>query len=333
MENFEKVLLKEKNEFSKWFLYSVVGVLVLNILLAIISTYLGALFYVVSVWLFLGLLFLTLYLGYILYKSDFNFTSLFRTILILFFLFFTYLSLLLCKISETVFLYYFPIGALFLMLTSFRKTVFFVVFLMIFCYFMPDIGDVLHLSLDEGVYRGHENVLKIQEYMVIVVSLYFTFLILYYHFKFNEIKNRFQYKVERKKGETIEIESSATSHRNDDLVLDDKFQILYNRIILCFEREKPYINPDFSMQKLADLLDSNTAYISSALNRVGQRKFSQLVNEYRVNHVKMEIENDKERKFTIEYMYTQAGFSSQTTFNRVFKEFTGMTPKEYIEKL
>ncbi|WP_353886233.1 helix-turn-helix domain-containing protein [uncultured Chryseobacterium sp.] len=31
------------------------------------------------------------------------------------------------------------------------------------------------------------------------------------------------------------------------------------------------------------------------------------------------------------YIYTEAGFTSQSTFNRVFKQLEGITPSEYME--
>ncbi|WP_410566018.1 helix-turn-helix domain-containing protein [Bacillus sp. SIMBA_033] len=33
------------------------------------------------------------------------------------------------------------------------------------------------------------------------------------------------------------------------------------------------------------------------------------------------------------YIYTEAGFSNQATFNRVFKSIEGITPSEYINRI
>ncbi len=33
------------------------------------------------------------------------------------------------------------------------------------------------------------------------------------------------------------------------------------------------------------------------------------------------------------FVYTEAGFKNQSTFNRVFKQIEGMTPSEYIRNL
>ncbi|RZJ36094.1 MAG: helix-turn-helix domain-containing protein [Chryseobacterium sp.] len=113
----------------------------------------------------------------------------------------------------------------------------------------------------------------------------------------------------------------------------DKDQILYSRIILYFEEEKPYQKADFNIRKLAESLDSNSTYVSRALNKIGNKKFNQLVNDYRINQVKAEIANNLHQKFTLEHIYTSAGFSQQSTFNRIFKENTGSTPSEYIDNI
>lgn len=82
---------------------------------------------------------------------------------------------------------------------------------------------------------------------------------------------------------------------------------------------------------LADALQTNTTYISVALKQQKHKNFSNLINDYRVNQVKAELADNNHKTFTIEHIYTKAGFTQQSTFNRVFKEFTGKTPSEYIE--
>jgi AraC-like DNA-binding protein len=61
------------------------------------------------------------------------------------------------------------------------------------------------------------------------------------------------------------------------------------------------------------------------MNLDGNKNFNQLVNEYRINDVVNMMKSDNTRKYTIQYLYTQAGFSQQSTFNKIFKEHTGST--------
>ena len=113
----------------------------------------------------------------------------------------------------------------------------------------------------------------------------------------------------------------------------EKYRKLYGSIIEIFQKDKVYKDPNFNIRKLADLLDSNTTYVSKAMNIEGSKKFNQLINEYRINDVLNMMKSENARKYTIEHIYTQAGFSQQSTFNRIFKEYTGETPSEYLEKL
>uniref|UniRef100_UPI0025BC075A helix-turn-helix domain-containing protein n=1 Tax=Chryseobacterium sp. TaxID=1871047 RepID=UPI0025BC075A len=52
--------------------------------------------------------------------------------------------------------------------------------------------------------------------------------------------------------------------------------------------------------------------------------------EYRVNFVKKLIKESDMKKITLMNIYTEAGFSNQATFNRVFKQLEGITPSKYI---
>jgi len=84
---------------------------------------------------------------------------------------------------------------------------------------------------------------------------------------------------------------------------------------------------------LSKTLKTNSTYISKALNQVGNKKFNVFVNQYRIQQVIEDLDNKKHKKHTLEHIYTKAGFTQQSTFNRVFKEFIGVTPTEYIDKL
>ena len=57
------------------------------------------------------------------------------------------------------------------------------------------------------------------------------------------------------------------------------------------------------------------------------------MNEYRVKEVKEKLANKKYKSLTVLGIAYESGFNSKTTFNRIFKEETGMTPTEYIKTL
>lgn len=181
-----------KKEFSRYFFYSVLFIMAFNAIVSAFADYMEYKLYVVPVWFFVALFLLVAYTGFLLHKGRYNFKVVYSAVIILLFILFTYLGLLLCNISETVYIYYFPVTALFLMLYSFKKSVFFAVFLLILCFFMQKIANYFGIALDENEYMKHEAALKMQEYMTVLISVFYTFFIIYYMIKFIEIKNRLQ---------------------------------------------------------------------------------------------------------------------------------------------
>jgi len=111
----------------------------------------------------------------------------------------------------------------------------------------------------------------------------------------------------------------------------DKFKELYNRIILYFEKEKPYCDPNFTILKLSLAINSSTAHIAKAIKMNRNTNFNFFVNKYRIRMVKEMLDKDWQNKYTIKYIHLSAGFNHQSTFNKVFKEIEGITPSEYIK--
>ncbi|MDR2499288.1 MAG: helix-turn-helix domain-containing protein [Tannerellaceae bacterium] len=118
--------------------------------------------------------------------------------------------------------------------------------------------------------------------------------------------------------------------RSEDTTLD-KCHELYDCIVEYFENEKPYLDPNFSISQLSIRLKSNNSYMSKAIKLKRNMSFTSFVNTYRVERVKEMIRNSRDM-YTIEYIYTSAGFANQSTFNKAFKQLEGVTPSEYAAK-
>ena len=111
---------------------------------------------------------------------------------------------------------------------------------------------------------------------------------------------------------------------------------LYEKILLHLEQKKPYLNLDYSLKALANELNTNITYVSKAINSTDGQNFYHLINAYRIEDLKKEMQNDfkkAEQNYTLEYYYTKYGFKSQSTFNKAFKRNTELTPTDYINKL
>ncbi|WP_375443361.1 helix-turn-helix domain-containing protein [uncultured Fibrella sp.] len=96
--------------------------------------------------------------------------------------------------------------------------------------------------------------------------------------------------------------------------------------------DKLYRNPDLTLAVLAEHLGLTTNAVSRLINAGFDRSFADFVNAYRVDEVKQRLAAGEADRVTILALGLDAGFSSKTTFNRVFKEQTGFTPKDYEKK-
>lgn len=334
MNNFDD-LHQNRKEFSKLFFYSVAGVFAFFLILSIFFENSGV---IVPIGILLSGFFLTIYTAYLLSNAKYDFITLYRILTIFLGFFLCYVSLLISDISRAIHFLFVPIVLMIMLISKFNRSVFWGVFFLTFSVFSSEISAYFQIGINKDFFADNPNILIIQEYIVFVISAYFSFLTLYYHNKFikAQIESDIEPSVLKDELEVVVldeilVENQANAESHSESL--DNYQILYKKIIHHFETEKPYQKADFNIRKLAELVDSNSTYVSRALNKVGNKKFNQLVNDYRIEQVKKEIENNIHQKFTLETIYTNAGFSQQSTFNRIFKEYTGFTPSEYIENL
>jgi YesN/AraC family two-component response regulator len=97
-----------------------------------------------------------------------------------------------------------------------------------------------------------------------------------------------------------------------------------------------YLDPDVSIAQLARMLGTNEKYLSNAIKTGSGDNFKAFINQYRISSIKQRIEEailsgDSLTRFSM--IGEECGFKNESTFYRVFKEETGMAPKEYATML
>ena len=93
------------------------------------------------------------------------------------------------------------------------------------------------------------------------------------------------------------------------------------------EKEKPYLNPDFQLTDLRQVLPMNRTYLSQFINAEYGCSFYQWVNSLRIAEAKRLLTEHPEIK--MKDIAQQSGFSSPTVFSRVFIRETGISPREW----
>ena len=94
--------------------------------------------------------------------------------------------------------------------------------------------------------------------------------------------------------------------------------------------EKPYLNPDFQLMDLRQILPLNRTYLSQFINAVYGCSFYHFVNRYRIDEAKRLLSEQPDMK--LKDVSQRCGFSSPNTFTRTFIRETGVTPSEWSGK-
>lgn len=107
---------------------------------------------------------------------------------------------------------------------------------------------------------------------------------------------------------------------------------IYQALLQQLEDHKIYLDPDLSLKKTADLLTTNTKYLSQVVNQYTGHNFQQFINTYRIEAVKSKIDDPEFRNLTLYGISLYCGFKNKSTFYKVFREITGLTPKAFMER-
>ena len=101
---------------------------------------------------------------------------------------------------------------------------------------------------------------------------------------------------------------------------------LMNRICQVVEEKQLFLNPDLRVTDIANELSTSRRYISDCIN-AHRGTFRQFVNAYRVTHAQELLRSKPD--ITITDVWMSSGFSSESSFYRIFKAATGVTPKDW----
>lgn len=107
----------------------------------------------------------------------------------------------------------------------------------------------------------------------------------------------------------------------------------YLQFIELMENDFLYRDEGLSLNKVAAQFGINKCYLSKIINEASKKRFTEIVNAYRVEDVKASIHSGRHKNFTIMSLAFDAGFASKASFNSIFKKQTGLTPTKYIRQL
>ncbi len=122
----------------------------------------------------------------------------------------------------------------------------------------------------------------------------------------------------------------AEKTSSDGFVIDPaKAEEIMKRVTYLFDVEKIFRKEDISLQSLSEELTVPAYQLSWVINKKMNITFSGLVNSYRIEEVKKRLASAQDKDKNILDIAFDSGFNTKTSFNRVFKKMTGITPSQY----
>jgi len=108
---------------------------------------------------------------------------------------------------------------------------------------------------------------------------------------------------------------------------------LFNTIKRTMREQKLFLDANLTLRKFADLLKTNTKYLSQVINHHGGTNFLTFINAYRIEEIIGYIRQGDYHRHTFYGIAQRCGFKNKSTFYKVFRDVTGKTPKKYAEDL
>ena len=161
------------------------------------------------------------------------------------------------------------------------------------------------------------------DYLFYLALVIFIFLLGYWGYQQGEVFS-FHSALETNNGK----ENNKTLTISDETIrlFKQKSQEIKQVMIVS----KPYLNPKLTIHDLAHEVEVQPHQLSKIINKEFHSNFFEFINSYRVEEFKKKIGSEEFKNFTILGIALDCGFNSKSSFNRIFKESTGITPGDYM---
>jgi len=119
---------------------------------------------------------------------------------------------------------------------------------------------------------------------------------------------------------------------SSDIFEEDPFYKVSKKIIEHLKTQKPFLDPEFNMEMLSEQIHVPKHHLYYCFGNIIKVKFATIRNRLRVEHAKSLLMEGKSQNIKLEGIGFESGFNSRSHFFATFKEETGMTPSEFLER-
>ncbi|HJQ36121.1 MAG TPA: helix-turn-helix domain-containing protein [Thermoanaerobaculia bacterium] len=110
---------------------------------------------------------------------------------------------------------------------------------------------------------------------------------------------------------------------------DERSEAILRKLLAHFNDDKPYLDPELTVDALAQRLAVPSKHLSQIINDQLGRNFNDWINAWRVEEAKRRLIDQRSSHLSIVAIAEAAGFRSKSTFNAAFRKETSTTPSAY----
>jgi AraC-like DNA-binding protein len=114
---------------------------------------------------------------------------------------------------------------------------------------------------------------------------------------------------------------------------EEDADLFSKRLLNFMERERPYLDAELTIQDLSAKINISKHHLTEILNNRMGKNFFTFINEYRIEEVKRKLSDPAFDHLTILGIAYDCGFNSKSSFNTLFKQYTGQTPSDFKKQV
>lgn len=157
------------------------------------------------------------------------------------------------------------------------------------------------------------------------LSGYYALFFLVCTLVFTSMRYFSNFEAVRQKDATKDSREPAKKAAQEKLLNPDYAE----KIDSLMRSQNTYLNPDLTLDMLAESLAIPAKDLSMIINRHFNLNFYEFINGYRIEEVQRRLVDPANKDKTITDIYLEVGFNSKSVFNTFFKKLVGKTPSEY----
>lgn len=172
-------------------------------------------------------------------------------------------------------------------------------------------------------------------FILVIIIVIILFLILLFTKKkklHSKLIKQYQYYMHRFDSNSVAtdtiklIDEMQNKQSNHELNIEAK-KVLFLRLERIMSEDKIYRHKDISLDKIAEILNTNRSYLSKAINIYAKISLFHYINMYRIKDATLILA--KPTEIPIKQLADDLGYNSLTSFYRAFQRETGCSPSRY----